>query len=78
MGCKSINGLMKHLRDNGIAIKGSTQKRQLINTGYYHGYNITTQFGYRDDTGRLRGILCDYVLESMQKNHRWGRCYECF
>lgn len=32
---------------------------------------ITTQFGYRDDTGRLRGILCDYVLESMQKNHRW-------
>ena len=34
-------------------------------------YYITTQFGYRDDTGRLRGILCDYVLESMQKNHRW-------
>lgn len=32
---------------------------------------ITAQFGYRDDTGRLRGILCDYLLESMQKNHRW-------
>ena len=42
MGYKSINGLMKHLRDSGIAIKGSTQKRQLINTGYYHGYK-----GYR-------------------------------
>ena len=32
---------------------------------------ITSQFGYRDDTGRLRGILCDYILESMQRNHRW-------
>lgn len=33
---------MKHLRDNGIAIDGSTEKRQLLNTGYYHGYK-----GYR-------------------------------
>ena len=36
------DGLMRHLRDNGIAISGSAQKRQLINTGYYHGYK-----GYR-------------------------------
>lgn len=35
---KSINALMKHLRNNGIEIKGSLQKRQLINQGYYHGY----------------------------------------
>lgn len=33
---------MRHLRDCGIAISGSKQKRQLINTGYYHGYK-----GYR-------------------------------
>ena len=33
---------MRHLRSNGIAISGSKQKRQLINTGYYHGYK-----GYR-------------------------------
>ena len=33
---------MRHLRDNGIAITGSTQKRQLINSGYFHGYK-----GYR-------------------------------
>lgn len=39
---KSIDGLMRHLRDNGIDISGSTQKRQLINTGYFHGYK-----GYR-------------------------------
>jgi len=33
---------MRHLRENGIAISGGTQKRQLINTGYFHGYK-----GYR-------------------------------
>lgn len=33
---------MKHLRNCGIAIDGSKQKRQLMNTGYFHGYK-----GYR-------------------------------
>jgi abortive infection bacteriophage resistance protein len=33
---------MKHLRDGGININGSTQKRRLKNIGYYHGYK-----GYR-------------------------------
>lgn len=42
MGYKTIDGLMRHLRNNGIKIGGSTQKRQLINTGYFHGYK-----GYR-------------------------------
>lgn len=42
MSYKTIDGLMRHLRSNGIAISGSTQKRQLINTGYFHGYK-----GYR-------------------------------
>ena len=41
MSYKTTNGLMRHLRQNGISIK-STQKLQLINTGYYHGYK-----GYR-------------------------------
>ena len=40
---KSINQLMRHLRDNcNIDINASYQKRQLINYGYYHGYK-----GYR-------------------------------
>lgn len=40
---KTINGLMRHLRDdNNIQIGGSREKRKLINTGYYHGYK-----GYR-------------------------------
>ena len=38
----TTNGLMKHLRNSGIQIVGSHQKRQLINDGYYHGYK-----GYR-------------------------------
>ena len=40
---KTINGLMKYLRDEkGMSISGSAQKRKLKNIGYYHGYK-----GYR-------------------------------
>lgn len=39
---KTMNSLMKHLCDSGIAIGGSNQKRKLENMGYYHGYK-----GYR-------------------------------
>ena len=40
---KSINALMKYLRDEkGIKISGSVDKRKLRNMGYYHGYK-----GYR-------------------------------
>ena len=40
---KSTDGLMRYMRDKkGIAIGGSSQKRKLMNMGYYHGYK-----GYR-------------------------------
>lgn len=40
---KSINGLMKYLREkHHIAIKGSLDKQHLKSVGYYHGYK-----GYR-------------------------------
>ena len=40
---KSVNALMKYLRDEkGIFIAGGSQKRSLMNIGYYHGYK-----GYR-------------------------------
>ena len=42
MGYKTTDDLMKHLNDNGVAISGNTEKQQLINTGYFHGYK-----GYR-------------------------------
>lgn len=51
MDYKSCDGLMRHLRKQGIAIAGTKQKRQLLNTGYFHGYK-----GYRffkDPANRL-------------------------
>ena len=45
MSYKTTDGLMRHLRDNGISISGSTQKQQLVNTGYYHGYKGYRFFG---------------------------------
>lgn len=38
----STNALMRHLRAQGVSIKGSSAKRKLHNIGYYHGYK-----GYR-------------------------------
>ena len=49
---KSPDALMRHLRDNGISISGSSQKQQLINTGYFHGYKgyrfFVSQKGYHN------------------------------
>lgn len=45
MSYKTTDGLMRHLRSNGIAISGSKQKRQLVNTGYFHGYKGYRFFG---------------------------------
>ena len=42
MSYKSLNGLMRHLRNQGIDIRGTTDKRLLRNSGYFHGYK-----GYR-------------------------------
>lgn len=42
MNYKTTDALMRHLRGNGIVISGSKHKRELINTGYFHGYK-----GYR-------------------------------
>lgn len=36
---KNINGLMRHIRNcHEVEIKNSTQKKSLLNMGYYHGY----------------------------------------
>ena len=45
MSYKKTDALMRHLRDSGISIKGPKQKRQLINTGYFHGYKGYRFFG---------------------------------
>lgn len=51
---KKIDGLMKHLREHcNIKIRGSKQKQQLLQYGYYHGYK-----GYR--FFRKRGNIISY------------------
>lgn len=64
MGYKTTDGLMRHLRNNGISIGGSKQKRQLINTGYFHGYK-----GYRffnDSKNRLPFTSYDEIYATIQ------------
>lgn len=64
MGYKTTDGLMRHLRNNGIAISGSIQKRQLMNTGYFHGYK-----GYRyfkNPGNKLPFISYDEVYATIQ------------
>ena len=64
MGYKTTDGLMRHLRGSGISISGSAQKRQLINTGYYHGYK-----GYRffkDKNHRLPFLSYEEIYATIQ------------
>jgi len=68
MGYKSIDGLMRHLRKSGIAISGSSQKLQLKNTGYFHGYK-----GYRffkSPSNRLPFVSYDEVYATIQYDTR--------
>lgn len=64
MGYKTIDGLMRHLRDNGISISGSVQKRQLRNTGYFHGYKGYRFFG--TSSNRLPFTSYDEVYATIQ------------
>lgn len=39
---KSTDGLMRHIRNShGIDINGTTEKQDLLNMGYYHGYKAS-------------------------------------
>ena len=64
MSYKTTDALMRHLRKSGIAIEGGKQKRQLINTGYFHGYK-----GYRffeNAQRRLPFVSYDEVYATIQ------------
>ena len=40
---KTTDALMRYLREEkGISISGSSQKRKLMNIGYYHGYKAVS------------------------------------
>lgn len=64
MSYKTTDALMRHLRDGGIAINGSKQKQQLINTGYFHGYKGYRFFGNAQT--RLPFISYDEVYATIQ------------
>ena len=76
MSFKTTDALMRHLRDNGIAISGSAQKRQLRNTGYFHGYKGYRFFG--SSSNRLPFTSYDEVYATIQydsklKNLLYGK-----
>ncbi|WP_138494411.1 Abi family protein [Paenibacillus pinistramenti] len=70
---KSIDALMKYLRDNhGITIQGSSHKRKLRNIGYYHGYkgyrfinNPSRKIAYNDFNQVLAVNTFDMDLKSL-------------
>lgn len=69
---QTINGLMRHLRnDCHVQINGSKQKQQLISYGYYHGYkgyrfvrNASNQLPYTDFSEVVAVIEYDNNLKS--------------
>lgn len=64
MSYKTTDALMRHLRESEIAINGSKQKRQLINTGYFHGYKGYRFFG--NTQKRLPFSTYDEVYATIQ------------
>lgn len=76
MSFKAIDELMRHLRENGIDISGDTQKQQLRNTGYFHGYKGYRFFGI--SSNRLPFTSYDEVYATIQydsklKNLLYGK-----
>lgn len=62
MSYKTTDALMQHLCDSGITINGEKQKRQLINTGYFHGYK-----GYRFSEMPKNDCLSFHIMKFTQQ-----------
>lgn len=61
---KTIDSLMRHLRNShAISIGGSTQKRNLKNVGYFHGFK-----GYRYITTPRNKIPFNNFIVNFQIN----------
>lgn len=76
MTVKTTNSLMKHLRENGIEISGSTEKRNLRNLGYYHLYKGYRFYGESrnklpfNDFEKIRRTY-EYDMELKSMLYRW-------
>lgn len=69
---KSVNALMKHLRNSGIKIEGSKDKKKLVQIGYYHGYkgyrfnySSNNRIPYKDFGELVRVIEFDDKIKSI-------------
>ena len=68
MSYKTIDALMRLLRNSGIHISGSTQKSQLRNTGYFHGYKGYRFFG--TSSNRLPFTSYDELYATIQNDSK--------
>ncbi|OTP10749.1 hypothetical protein A5844_000883 [Enterococcus sp. 10A9_DIV0425] len=66
---KSIDGLMRHIRNNhNLQIKGSKDKQNLLNMGYYHGYKASRYIKERKNMQQFKDFhevkaVYDFDLE---------------
>lgn len=66
---KTTDALMRYLREEkGISISGSSQKRKLMNIGYYHGYK-----GYRYIGKASNSIHYDVVFDTRFRTNKIDR-----
>ena len=73
MSYKKTDALMRHLRDNGIAIQGAKQKRQLINTGYFQGYRFFKTSQHRLPFRAYDEIYATIQYDSNLKSLLYGK-----
>ena len=67
---KTTDALMRYLREEkGISISGSSQKRKLMNIGYYHGYkgyrytNFDELMAVYEFDAQLKALFYPYVMQ---------------
>lgn len=82
---KTLDELMQHLCDNGIACSGELQKRELKNLGYYHGYKGVPIRWHCKESSSLAVLRANFIIEffwygveifNLPSDHRRGNRFE--
>lgn len=61
---KTTDALMRYLREEkGISISGSSQKRKLMNIGYYHGYKGYRYIGKASNSIHYIVFSCIFAMD---------------
>ena len=69
----NVNGFELSLKDKmtiTLTVISYAKEWSGDDDNYFWSY-ITSQFGYRDDSGRLRNLLCACINDALVKNGRW-------